>query len=108
MTFDFDALRSMRDPHDMITHLEGLRTQAEQQIAQLQQAKDAVAAITVTCSDPNGLVEVTIGSDANLRSLVIAPHVARQQYHALGRAIVAALGQAREELQEKLNEVRPR
>ncbi|GAB3995020.1 hypothetical protein GCM10029992_11130 [Glycomyces albus] len=108
MTFDFNALRDMRDPHDMIRHLEGMRAQAQEQLAQMQERRDALAAMSVTRTDPDGMVTITVGSDGNLRELFIAPHVTRQQYRRLGPVIIATLADARDELREQLSEAGPR
>lgn len=108
MSFDFNALRGMSDPEDMIRHLEGLRAQAEQQLASLEGVRNAIAAIEITCSDPEGLVTVTVGSDGYLRALTIAQEVTRRQYRLLGPAVIAALEEARRQLEEALQQVRPR
>lgn len=107
MTLDFNALRAMGDPRDMIAHLEGLKTQAEERLAQLEEARTAIADLTVTATDDDGAATVTIGRDGYITELVISQWVSRSQYRFLGAAILDALSNARRELEERLQEIRP-
>lgn len=107
MSFDFDSLKHMR-PEDMIVRLEAMKAQAEQQLAAFEAMKEQITAITVTRTDAEGMVTLTVGSDGYITDLVIDPAVHGQQYRRLGSAIVATLAEARAELQQKLNEAAPR
>lgn len=105
MTLDFNALRGM-NPQDMIRSLESMRQQVERQLAAFETERDRIAAITVTCTDPEGRVTVTIGHDGYLTDLAIAPEIAAPGYRMLGPVIIATLNEARAQLEERLNEIR--
>lgn len=107
MNFDFDALRGM-NPEDMLRRLESMKEQAEQQLAAFEAMKEQIAAITVTRSDPDGLVTLSVGTDGYITDLAIDPSLPGQQYRRLGSVIIATLEEARAELQQKLIESAPR
>jgi DNA-binding protein YbaB len=107
VNFDFNALRGM-EPEEMIRRLEAMQAQAEQQLAAFEALKERVDAITVTCTDPEGRVTVTVGSDGYISDLAFDPAVSRQGYRSLGPVVIATLAQARVELEQRLNEVGPR
>jgi DNA-binding protein YbaB len=107
MSFDFDALKHLK-PEDMIPRLEAMQAQAAQQLAAFEAMKEQITAITVTRTDPEGMVTVTLGSDGYITDLVLDPSLHGQQYRRLGSVIVATLAEARAELQEKLNAAAPR
>lgn len=107
MAFDFNSLRGM-DPEEMIQSLEAMKAQAEEQLAGFEALKAQLDAISVTCTDPEGRVSVTVGSGGDITELEIAPWVSPQGYRALGPAIIATLAQARDELAQQVEELRPR
>ncbi|HEX2144458.1 MAG TPA: YbaB/EbfC family nucleoid-associated protein, partial [Glycomyces sp.] len=76
MTFDFGALGNM-NPEEMIQRLESMRAQAQQQLAAFEAMKEQIAAITVSRTDPEGMVTVTVGSDGYISDLAIDPSVPR-------------------------------
>jgi DNA-binding protein YbaB len=85
-----------------------MRIETEQNIAQLEQARAAIALVEATAVDPEGTVTVTVGHDGYLKALAINPAVGPQGYRRLGPAIIAALAAAREQLTEQMRPYQPR
>lgn len=105
---DASALGGIADPRELLQRLEVMRADTEQRLAQMQQARAAIAAVEATASDPDSTVTVTVGPNGYLKALVIDANVGRQGYRRLGPAILAALAAAREQLTEQMRPYQPR